>query len=403
MSGNALVIEKLVQAPVSQVYRAFTNATMLREWLCDVATVNPQQGGRIYMAWNQGYYMSGEYTSLKPNQEVAFTWFGRKEPGESQVKVSFQDSAEGNLVRLEHGGFGEGQEWDKVRQEAQEGWELSLDNLVSVMETGEDLRFTKRPMLGIMIGEYNEKVAERLGVPVSKGIRLDGVVDGMGAQAAGLQNDDVIVAINERAVSDWGSISDALQRQQAGDTVEVTYYQGGEKKVAEMTLSGRPMREIPATAQELAEAVRIGQKDILSQLDDFLSGVTEEEASYKPAPEEWSLKENLAHLIHGERYTQFWIGQLIGGQEQVTDDWDGNPYAQVAATVSAYPNLADLVQEYQRSMAESTALLANLPDEFIARKGSYWRLAYNSLEENSHFYGHVEQMRTLVETARQAG
>jgi uncharacterized protein YndB with AHSA1/START domain len=35
------------------VYRAFTNSTALREWLCDTATVSPRLGGG-FTAWN-GY------------------------------------------------------------------------------------------------------------------------------------------------------------------------------------------------------------------------------------------------------------------------------------------------------------------------------------------------------------
>jgi hypothetical protein len=42
-----------------------------------------------------------------------------------------------------------------------------------VLETGEDLRFTHRPMLGIGISDFNEEIAEKYNIPVSKGIRLD--------------------------------------------------------------------------------------------------------------------------------------------------------------------------------------------------------------------------------------
>ncbi len=70
-----------------QVYRAFTNATVLREWFCDVATVSPNAGGRIYMAWDDGYYTSGSYLVLKEFKAVAFTWFGRGEPRETRVSV----------------------------------------------------------------------------------------------------------------------------------------------------------------------------------------------------------------------------------------------------------------------------------------------------------------------------
>ena len=71
-----LTFEQTVQAPIDQVYRAFTNATALREWLCDTATVDARPGGRVYLAWISNYFAAGVYTQLEPNALVAFTWAG---------------------------------------------------------------------------------------------------------------------------------------------------------------------------------------------------------------------------------------------------------------------------------------------------------------------------------------
>jgi hypothetical protein len=48
--------------------------------------------------------------------------------------------------------------------------EKSLDNLVSVLETGEDLRFTLRPMIGIGASDFDEEIARQIGVPGNMGI-----------------------------------------------------------------------------------------------------------------------------------------------------------------------------------------------------------------------------------------
>jgi hypothetical protein len=47
------------------------------------------------------------------------------------------------------------------------------------------------------------------------------------------------------------------------------------------------------------------------------------------------------------------------------------------------------------------AFLAGLPEAFMDRKGSYWRLAYNMLDAPYHFNAHLDQMRSAVESARQ--
>ncbi len=43
-----------VAAPPAEVFRAFTRATPLRDWLCDVALADARPGGRIYLWWNRG-------------------------------------------------------------------------------------------------------------------------------------------------------------------------------------------------------------------------------------------------------------------------------------------------------------------------------------------------------------
>jgi hypothetical protein len=53
-------------------------------------------------------------------------------------------------------------------------------------------------------------------------------------------------------------------------------------------------------------------------------------------------------------------------------------------------------------MDETVQILIHLPNEFMARKGSYWRLAYNFLEQPYHFYLHLDQMKATIEEARKS-
>lgn len=397
---RTLTLERKIQAPAAELYRAFSNATVLREWLADVATTSPREGGRFYLSWNDGYYTSGEFTSLTPGEEVAFTWHGRGEPGPSAVCASLVAEDGATRVLVEHGGLGSGEAWSETVEALERAWPFSLENLASVMETGEDLRFTRRPMLGVTVTDFNADVAAQLGVPVTEGIRLDGVVPEMGAKAAGLQADDVIVGMAGREIVGWPTLSDALAAKQAGDTVEVIFYRGPEKRTVEMTLSGRPIPEIPETAQALADIARERHAEIESELEEFFAGVGDDEASFKPSSEAWSAKETLAHLIHGERGWHSWMDDLVGGHEPWYDDWGGNVHAHVAATVAAYPTVEALLEELKRHHAETAALIANLPAEFMARKGSYWRLAYNLLEAPYHHRTHLQQMQEAVAAAR---
>jgi uncharacterized protein YndB with AHSA1/START domain len=401
MDTRTVSLTRSVKAPPEEVYRNFTNATALREWLCDAALALPHPGGRLYLSWNHGYYASGEYTLNQPGEKVAFTWHGRGEPAPTQVQVGLAAQDGGTAITLEHSGIGSEPEWDQAYQEIQDGWQAGLENLASILETGEDLRFVRRPMLGILVESFDEKVAREMGLPVSEGIRLGGTLEDMGAHAAGLQKDDVIVSMGGQLVTDYNSLTALLQKQHAGDEVEVVYYRGPEKKSVHLRFSKRPIPEIPETAERLAEAVREINAEVESRLDQFLEGVTEEEASFKPSPEEWSIKENLAHLLQGERYNHFYIAELVHGEERYSDGYGDNLNAQVAATVEAYPTLQDLRQELRRNSAETVGMLARLSKEFSGRKASFWRLAYDMLQPQYHLDSHIDQMRATLEASRE--
>jgi len=140
---------KLVRASVSAAYHAFTNATALREWLCDVATVVPRPNGRIYLWWNGDFYSSGHFFEAEPDKKVRFRWFSNIDPGPSEITVSFETQGEETLVTMTHN-VPEGEDWAKRAEGFRAEWQQSLDNLASVLETGKDLRIVNRPMLGIV-------------------------------------------------------------------------------------------------------------------------------------------------------------------------------------------------------------------------------------------------------------
>ncbi|UCC62882.1 MAG: SRPBCC domain-containing protein, partial [Anaerolineae bacterium] len=173
MPSETLTFERTVNAPASQVYRAFTSATALREWFCDAALADPRPGGRLYFWWNQGYYACGEFTALTEDQQIAFTWHGRGEPDTTRVGVSLEPANEETRVTVTHSGIGTGAAWAETVKQFERGWEVGLENLQSVLETGRDLRYVRRPMLGVTVDEFNAETAAQLGVPVTEGIRLE--------------------------------------------------------------------------------------------------------------------------------------------------------------------------------------------------------------------------------------
>ncbi len=393
--SDSLTFQKFLKAPPAEVFHALTNSTRLREWMCDLATTDPKVDGRVYFAWFPGFYGAGHFTALEPEKTVAYTWFGRDEITSTLVTYTLTAQEAGTLVTLVHSGLGEGEDWERIRTNFQYSWQSALENLASIMDTGQDLRIIRRPMLGILINDFNPEIAKKMGLPISEGIRLGGVVDGMGAQAAGLQADDVIVRMGKFETKEVGTLGYIIGAYKAGDLVEVEFYRNGEKKSIQMKLSARPMPEIPPTPQDLSKIVLESYTRIWADLSDLFASVSETAASRKPSPGEWSAKEVLAHLIHTERGFQTFIQDIVGSYEPLYDDGANLP-ARTAATLQVFPSIKDLLDELYCLLDETVALVSNIPPEFTSRKSSYWRLGYQLTQVSIHIDSHLEQIKTAL-------
>jgi uncharacterized protein YndB with AHSA1/START domain len=397
---SSVKVEKFIQASPSEVYHYLTNSTALRDWLCNVATVQPHPGGHIYLCWPGEYYSSGEFLQLENDKYVSFTWLGRNEPHPTQVDISLKKKKKGTLLKLSHRGVGKGKKWEKIIEAYQKEWCNSLENLASVLETGADLRITRRPMLGIYQGEFNPEVARQLGVPVDNGVCISGVIDGMGAQRAGLTSNDVIVAIDGRDLEPNLPLGSVLDTKHAGDEVEVTIYRGPEKKNVKMTLSGRSIPPIPSSVKELRSQVEPIYRKYEAEFEALLSGATDEECAHKPAPGEWSANEVMAHLIQNEIGWQNYASEIVGGHEGFYDDFGGNLQSRIDATIEIFATKAELLKELKMHDAESLALLAHLPDDLVSHKGKFWKLTTQATENSYHLQSHLDQMRAALESAR---
>ncbi|MFZ2098598.1 MAG: SRPBCC domain-containing protein, partial [Anaerolineales bacterium] len=364
-------IERLIQTSPSEVYHYFTNSSALRDWMCDVATTNPHPGGHIYLCWSGNYYSSGEYIQLEKDKYISFTWFGRGEPHQTKVEISLKKKKDGTLLRLTHRNIGKGEKWAMIAETYEKQWQNALENLASVLETGPDLRITRRPMLGIYVAEFNPEIAEQLCIPVESGTRLEGVVDGMGAQKAGLQKDDVIVAMDGKEITTGVSFTSLIGSKHAGDEVDVTFYRGPEKKTLKMPLSGRSIPPIPASGVDLSKQVEPIYRQYESEIEKLLKAASEEECTFKPEPSAWNVKEVLAHLIHSELGWQNYASEIMTGFEGSYDGFGGNLQAHIDGTTTIFPTKDALFKELTAHDAETLSMFAHIPNEFISHKGRF--------------------------------
>jgi uncharacterized protein YndB with AHSA1/START domain len=399
-----IVFEQLIDAPADLIFRAFTSAAGFREWLCDVSTTNPTQGGWIYLAWNYGYFASGEFTQLIPNKAVSFSWIGRNEPGWSKVDVVIVPTdTEANKVILRHSDIGETKVWAEVRRQIAKGWELGLTNLKSSLEEGRNLRVMNRPLIGIFPHEfdfYSQDERTKLGFPVDYGVLISNVVPGYGADKAGLQADDLIVAIDGKRVDNISALFGLIEKYKPGDQIVVEAYRGSEKLTFTVDTTPQIVQTLPESPESLAKEIQVHSTRLLESLDEILTGVTEPEAAYSPGPETWSVKETLAHFILHERNLQTWINDMAYDPVGSCDVNPAHCLFRLRATIATYPTTSDLMAELQRSFKETVATVAFLEPSFTQRKASYWRLGYELLEKNLPYQEFIRHMKEMITEAR---
>jgi uncharacterized protein YndB with AHSA1/START domain len=395
-----LTFAQTVQAPPSEVYRAFTHPVALRDWLCNAAEVEPRAGGRFYLGWDNDDYTAGKYTELVRNERISFTWRGPNDPRDSQVLVTLAPEAEGTSVTVTHAGTGAPTEWAEGASPSRLSWETALENLQSVLETGRDLRLIRRPMFGLNgAATLTPEMAAELGVPVEEGLRLTGLVEGLAAHNAGLRPNDVLVSLGDHPVRDYGSLGSALGLYQAGDRVPAVFYREGERQTVTLELSPRQLPAVPETFQALADVMRKDHTQLGQELDSLIEGVVDEEAEYRPDEGSWNAKEVLAHLIAVEYDGHTTIANFAA---DAPDDpgYYANDLLRLRPIVVAHGSVAALAEEFKRSLQMTIQMLANIPAPASERKRNIFRLGLGYVGLVDHTRQHFAEIKALVEAAR---
>ncbi len=399
---GVLSFERSVPAPAEAVYYAFSTGQGWRDWLCDSAVFKSLPGGSYHLSWDTGWYASGRIEELNKPSRVRLSWRGAEDPAATQVTIDLHGHDDHTHVSVAHSGFGDGEAWERARQEAARGWEVGLENLESIFTTGADLRTTRRPMVGLMGNDFNETIADQIGVPVAEGVRIAEAIEGMGMAKAGIQANDVIVELDGRAIRGWSDLGAVLQRRRAGDTIPMVFYRGKERRQAEVQLSARPSPATPLDPRAFARELREVNAKVIEEIRAVFEGVSEAEAEFAPEGE-WSATEILAHLIVEEDWYLHWIGLFLSDAEAQWADNSKNRREQLQAVIQLSPTIGELLQRLVRDQETTASLLEASQEALGARKGVMWRLGVQFLHfPGSHAREHMEQIKKTLEAARAA-
>lgn len=389
MASKLLTFKRTVAAPAEQVFYAFTNALSLSEWLCDFAYVNTMAGNRLYCQWRDGKARMGRYTTLTPPKKIVLDWRGEEEEDVSQVTIAISEKEESSTLTLTEASESKG--WAKRAAEVEAFWNAALDNLVSTLESGLDLRAKQRPYLGLDVAAHQNG---------ETGASVTGVEPESPAHVAGLQVGDVITALGSERVNDQTSLASALYKHNAGDKVKLTYLRDGKKLSANVVLAAATDTEVPESHEVLAEIVARKYTEVNRDLTQALKGVSDERAARAPAPGRWSARQVLAHLVESERYLHHWLTCLIAGEVVLPERPPSGRRERLDAVVNGFPTVQALLTELKRNEAETVALLNALPPAFLMRKASYRRMAEVMLTWPDHARQHLEEIKYAIRNVK---
>jgi Do/DeqQ family serine protease len=94
----------------------------------------------------------------------------------------------------------------------------------------------QRGLLGIQISDVDANVSESLSLNVNRGVLVNRVSRGGAAEESGIQQGDVITAINSRPVNTVSELQEWVARNRPGKEISVTYVRGTENRTVRARL-----------------------------------------------------------------------------------------------------------------------------------------------------------------------
>ena len=110
------------------------------------------------------------------------------------------------------------------------------DVVRQLLEDGE----AEHAFLGVRPAELTPQVAERFGIETRRGVLVASVVEGSGAEDAGIEAGDVIVAVDGTPLRRVEDLLAVLRARAPGDRVTLTIARDGDEREVEVELSDRP-------------------------------------------------------------------------------------------------------------------------------------------------------------------
>ncbi|MEA3035289.1 MAG: serine protease Do, partial [Sphingomonadales bacterium] len=100
-----------------------------------------------------------------------------------------------------------------------------------------------RGYIGVSLQEVDEDIAAAMGVPKNQGELIRGITPGGPAARAGIQQGDVVVAVNGQTVTPDQTLAYLVSQQPVGSRVPVELVRDGQRRTVTVAIGERPSEE----------------------------------------------------------------------------------------------------------------------------------------------------------------
>lgn len=120
------------------------------------------------------------------------------------------------------------------------GFTIPINSALNIAHQMIDDGKVSRAFLGVVLdSQYDSKAAEKLGLPMAKGTRVNGVTKGSPAADAGIQVGDVIIRFNNQEIEDDSHLVNVVSLSPLNVRLPVELYRDGKLTVLQLELAVR--------------------------------------------------------------------------------------------------------------------------------------------------------------------
>jgi len=132
------------------------------------------------------------------------------------------------------------------------------------------------------------------------------------------------------------------------------------------------------------------RKDLLG----LLSGLSEQQADHRYAPDKWSIKEVIGHINDAERIFGYRLLRIARGDQTPLASFEQEPYIQTGKFSSR--NLTDLLAEFSAIREATITLTRSLDDAAWLRRGTASQKEITATALAFIIVGHARHHRNLI-------